>query len=86
MENIIGTTATATATATQASGIDATVRKQILAIRDSGLTNMFDARTVQYLAYAHSFYELVCFIEDDCAAYVNFILYGDGESCGDGKK
>lgn len=28
-----------------------TIREQILAIRDTGLTNMFDVRTVQRLAF-----------------------------------
>ena len=55
------------------------VKEQILAIRDSGETNMFDSRTVQYLANQRNFYELVCFIEDHRKEYANFILYGDGE-------
>ena len=35
------------------------VRKQILAIRDTGLTNMFDAVAVQRIANDMGFYELV---------------------------
>ena len=34
------------------------VKEQILAIRDTGLTNMFDVNTVQRLAYERDFYEL----------------------------
>ena len=40
------------------------VREQILAIRDSGLTNMFDVNTVQRLAYERDYYELVLWLED----------------------
>ena len=40
-----------------------TIKEQILAIRDSGETNMFDARMVQVIANDREFYELVIFIE-----------------------
>ncbi|MBR3552926.1 MAG: DUF5049 domain-containing protein [Clostridia bacterium] len=53
-----------------------TIKKQILEIRDTGLTNMFDAAMVQKLAYERGFYELVTFIEEHRAEYVHFILYG----------
>lgn len=53
------------------------VREQIRAIRDSGLTNMFDLNMVQRLAYERDFYELVVFIEENKAAYVRFILTGE---------
>lgn len=52
------------------------VKEQILAIRGTGLTNMFDVNTVQRIAYEMDFYELVNFLEEDKKAYVNFILYG----------
>lgn len=51
------------------------VKEQILAIRDTGLTNMFDVNTVQRIAYEMDFYELVDFIETDKKSYTNFILY-----------
>lgn len=54
-----------------------TIRKQILAIRDTGLTNMFDVNTVQWLANERGFYELVVFLEEHRKEYVRFILYGD---------
>lgn len=54
-----------------------TIRKQILAIRDTGLTNMFDVNTVQWLANERGFYELVIFLEEHRKEYVRFILYGD---------
>lgn len=53
------------------------VRKQILAIRDTGLTNMFDTRTVQRMAHEMNFFELVIFIEEHKAQYVRFILTGE---------
>lgn len=53
------------------------IKEQILAIRDSGLTNMFDTNMVQVLASRNGFHELVIFIEEDKKAYVNFILYGE---------
>lgn len=54
-----------------------TIRNQILAIRDTGLTNMFDVNTVQWLANERGFYELVIFLEEHRKEYVRFILYGD---------
>ena len=54
-----------------------TIREQILAIRDTGLTNMFDVYMVQRLAYERDFYELVMFIEEHRKEYCSFILYGD---------
>ena len=53
------------------------VKEQILAIRDSGETNMLDYRAVQRLANEREFYELVCFIEDQPKQYCNFIISGD---------
>ena len=37
--------------------MDEKVKEQILAIRDTGLTNMFDVPVVQRLAYERDFYE-----------------------------
>ncbi len=54
-----------------------TVKKQILAVRDTGLTNMFDFSAVQRIAYDMDFFDLVCFLEDEKAAYVRFILTGE---------
>ena len=53
------------------------VKKQILAIRDTGLANMFDMDAVKKIAYDMEFYELVNFIEENRIAYVRFILTGD---------
>jgi hypothetical protein len=54
-----------------------TIKEQILAIRDTGLTNMFDVNTVQRLAYECDFYELVLFLEENRKEYVHFILCGE---------
>ncbi len=53
------------------------IRDQIMAIRDSGATNMMDAAHVQRLAFEQDLHELVIFIEDNCGEYIRFILYGD---------
>lgn len=53
------------------------VKEQILAIRDTGLTNMFDVPMVQRLAYDQDFFELVCWLEDHKKEYVRFIMYGE---------
>ena len=53
------------------------VKEQILAIRDTGRTNMFDLNAVQRLANDRGMYELVIFIEENRASYVRFILTGE---------
>ncbi|NCC85455.1 MAG: DUF5049 domain-containing protein [Clostridia bacterium] len=53
------------------------VRKQILAIRDTGLTNMFDVVTVQRIANDRGFYELVVYLEENRKEYAHFILTGE---------
>lgn len=53
------------------------IRKQIMAIRDSGLTNMFDVNAVQRIANERDFFDLVIFIEEHKAEYVKFILTGE---------
>ena len=58
--------------------MDEKEKDQILAIRDTGLTNMFDLPVVQRLAYERDFYELVCWLEDHKKEYVRFILTGEG--------
>ena len=57
--------------------MDERVKEQILAIRDTGLTNMFDLPVVQRLAYQRDFFELVTFLEDHRSEYVHFILTGE---------
>ena len=54
-----------------------TVKKQILAIRDTGLTNMFDVSTVQRIANDMGFFELVVYLEEHRREYTHFILAGE---------
>lgn len=53
------------------------VREQILAIRNTGLTNMFDLRAVQQIAHDMNFFQLVVFLEEHRDKYVRFILTGE---------
>lgn len=55
------------------------VREQILAIRDTGATNMFDKITVQRTATERGYYELVSFLEEKTKEYIQFILTGESE-------
>ena len=55
------------------------VKEQILAIRDTGLTNMFDIPMVQRLAYERDFFELVTYLEEHRKEYVRFILTGKAD-------
>ena len=57
--------------------MDTRVKEQILVIRETGLTNMFDIYTVQRLAFEMEFWELVIFLEENKDAYVQFILTGE---------
>jgi hypothetical protein len=61
--------------------MDEKIKEQILAIRDTGLCNMFDLPYVQRLAFDRNYYELVLFIEEHRKEYVHFIMTGEtGES------
>lgn len=53
------------------------IREQILTIRKTGRTNMFDVPMVQYIANEMRFYELVVFLEEHRGEYVHFILTGE---------
>lgn len=53
------------------------VRDQILAVRATGRTNMFDTNAVQVIADEMHFYDLVVFIEEHKDRYAHFILTGE---------
>lgn len=53
------------------------IKEQILAIRQTGITNMFDTQTVQRLADEMRFYELVVYLEEHRKEYAHFILTGE---------
>ncbi len=56
-----------------------TVRNQILAIRESGETNMFDVSMVQRIADCMGYHELVLFLIDHRKEYAHFIMTGEME-------
>lgn len=53
------------------------IRQQILAVRATGRTNMFDISAVQFIANEMRLYELVIFLEEHRSGYVRFILTGE---------
>lgn len=53
------------------------IRQQILAVRATGRTNMFDIYVVQRIAHEMRLYELVIFLEEHRSEYVRFILTGE---------
>ena len=53
-----------------------TIRKQIMAVRATGETNMLDTRMLQVIANRMGFYELVIYLEEHKKEYANFILTG----------
>lgn len=53
------------------------VREQILAVRATGRTNMFDINAVQIIADEMHFYDLVVFLEEHKEKYTHFILTGE---------
>lgn len=57
--------------------MDEKIKEQILAVRDTGLCNMFDIPFVERIAFDQNHYELVNFIEEHKDEYINFIFYGD---------
>lgn len=57
--------------------MDNKIKEQILRVRETGLTNMFDTSMVQRIAHDMELFELVVYLEDHQEEYVNFILYGE---------
>ena len=53
------------------------IRNQILVIRQTGATNMFDIIRVKEIAELMEFTELAEFLPENKAEYVNFILHGE---------
>jgi len=56
--------------------VPAKVLEQIMAIRDSGETNMLDRNMVQVIADRENYYELVVWIEDHKDEYGTGIFRG----------
>lgn len=59
------------------SQVTETIREQILTIRATGITNMFDTKAVFELAVEMDYHELADFIFMDTKAYCHFILTGE---------
>ena len=54
-----------------------TVRNQILTVRETGYTNMFDTRNVLEIAQLFDFDELAEWLPEHKKEYSQFILHGD---------
>lgn len=52
------------------------IKDQILKVRDTGKTNMFDIPAVQRIAYDLECFDLVIFLEDHRKEYTDFIMTG----------
>lgn len=52
------------------------IKDQILKVRDTGKTNMFDIPTVQRIAFDLECFDLVIFLEDHRKEYTDFIMTG----------
>ncbi len=57
--------------------MDRKIKEQILAIRDTGETNMFDVPKVQEIALREGYDELLAYLADNIGAYSRFILTGE---------
>lgn len=53
------------------------IKQEILAIRDTGRTNMLDVPMVQRIAYELEYFDLVMFIEEHRKDYIHFIFTGE---------
>jgi len=52
------------------------IREQILAVRDTGETNMFDVNRVMSIAMREGYCELVDYLQEHKREYGHFILTG----------
>lgn len=52
------------------------IKEQIMEVRKTGRTNMFDTNMVQVIANELKCYELVVFLEEHKKEYSDFILTG----------
>ena len=57
--------------------MNAAIKKQIMAVRATGETNMLDICMVQMIANRMGFFELVIYLEEHKTEYSNFILTGE---------
>ena len=57
--------------------MDKKIKEQILFIRATGETNMFDVPKVQEIALREGHAELLTFLTENIGAYARFILTGE---------
>ncbi len=57
--------------------MDNKVKEQILTIRATGETNMFDVPKVREIALRYGYNKLLDFLADNTDAYARFILTGE---------
>jgi hypothetical protein len=57
--------------------MDGKIIEQILSIRATGETNMFDVPKVLEIALRNEYHELLGFLADNKASYARFILTGE---------
>lgn len=60
--------------------MDRIIRDQILAVRNSGETNMFDINVVIRIAMREGFCELIAYLPHHKAEYVRFIITGETDN------
>jgi len=53
------------------------IKEQLMVIRDSGFTNMFDIPRVRQIATDLGYDDLVEYLDQNRKSYARFILYGD---------
>jgi hypothetical protein len=53
------------------------IRNEILIVRGSGKTNMFDVPAVQQIADEMGYFDLALWLEDHRSEYSHFILTGE---------
>jgi hypothetical protein len=56
--------------------MNAVIREQIMAVRETRETNMLDVNAVMVIANREGFYELVVYLIDNQREYAQFILTG----------
>ncbi|MDD3361842.1 MAG: DUF5049 domain-containing protein [Hespellia sp.] len=57
--------------------MDPIIKEQILAVRDTCETNMFDVSQITRIAIKMEYYELVNYLQEHKIEYSNFIIWGE---------
>ena len=62
------------------------IKSDLLFVRSTGLTNMFDRNAVRHIAHEFGFSELEQYVRENPKAYAHFILTGEDLPDEDGEK